>query len=143
MGREELIINERKRKLNELIKKGINPYPHKYSPKNYSSEIKEKYKKLKENQKTKDKVKIAGRVMTIRDLGKLIFSTLQDSKGKIQIIFQKEGNNEKSGKEKNKDFELFKKYVDSGDFVGVEGIVMKTKTGEVSVLVKKFDISPT
>ncbi|MDD5194020.1 MAG: hypothetical protein PHF67_05580, partial [Candidatus Nanoarchaeia archaeon] len=72
MGREELIINEKKKKLDELESKGINPYPHKYDPKNYSSEIKEKYKKLKENQRIKDKVKIAGRVMMIRDLGKLI-----------------------------------------------------------------------
>ena len=129
MGREELIIGERKKKLDELLKKGINPYPHKYEPKDYSSDIKYKHSKLKENQKTKDKVKIAGRIMTVRDLGKLIFSTLQDSKGKIQIILQKEKTSKDS-------FELFKNYVDSGDIVGCEGIVMKTKTGEISVLVK-------
>src|SRR3989344_1477889 len=133
MGREELIINEKKRKLEELKKKNINPYPYKYSPKNYSFEIKEKYKGLKENQRVKDKVKVAGRVMTIRDLGKLIFSTLQDSKGKIQIIFQKEET------PKNY-FELFKKNIDIGDLIGCEGTIIKTKTGEISVLVKKLDI---
>lgn len=133
MGREEQIINEKKRKLIELGKSGINPYPHKFDVKDYSSKIKEKYSKLKENQKTKDKVKIAGRIMTIRNLGKLIFSTIQDSKGKIQIILQQ-------GETKSSDFELFKKYFDSGDFAGCEGIIMKTKTGEISVLVKKIEL---
>ena len=47
MGREELIINERKKKIEELKKLGINPYPNKYEPKDYSSEIKEKHSKLK------------------------------------------------------------------------------------------------
>lgn len=133
MGRKEEIVNEKKRKLIELGKLGINPYPHRFDVKNHSSEIKEKYKKLKENQRSKDKVIIAGRVMTIRDLGKLIFSTIQDSKGKIQIILQK-------GATKEEDFELFKKYIDSGDFVGMQGQIMKTKTGEISVLVKKLEI---
>ena len=133
MGREDLIIGERKRKLEELQKLGVNPYPHKYCPENFSSEIKEKYKKLKENQKTKDHVKIAGRVMTIRDLGKLIFATIQDSHGKMQIILQKDETS------KN-DFEIFKKYIDVGDFIGAEGTIMKTKTGEVSVLIKKMQI---
>ena len=89
MGRKEQIINERKRKLEELEKLGINPYPHKFEQKNFSSEIKRKNSKLKNNEKTKSKVKVAGRVMTIRNLGKLIFSTMQDSKGKIQLILQK------------------------------------------------------
>ena len=132
MGRQDQIINERKRKLNEL-RKITNPYPHKFEQKDFSEEIKEKHKSLKENQRTKSKVKIAGRVMTIRNLGKLIFATMQDSKGKIQIILQKEET-------EIKDFEIFKKYVDIGDFVGCEGIVMKTKTGEVSVLVKNSKI---
>ena len=50
MGREEQIINERKRKLKELIAKGVNPYPHKFDRKNFSLEIKEKYKKLNKNE---------------------------------------------------------------------------------------------
>ncbi len=133
MGREDLIISERKKKIEELEKLGINPYPHKYTPSNNSSEIKEKYSRLKENDRTNDKVKIAGRVMTTRDLGKLIFSTLQDSHGRIQIILKKEETPQK-------DFEIFKKFIDIGDFVGIEGKIMKTKTGEVSVLVDKMQV---
>jgi lysyl-tRNA synthetase, class II len=133
MGRQDQIINERKKKLEELQKAGINPYPYKFEIKNYSLEIKEKNKKLKENQKTKEVVKIGGRVMTVRDLGKLIFATVQDFKGRIQIILQKEETETKS-------FELFKKYIDLGDIIGCEGVVMKTKTGEISVFVKKLVI---
>jgi lysyl-tRNA synthetase, class II len=133
MGREEQITGERLRKLNELKEKGINPYPAKFEVKDFSYEIKEKYAGLKENERTIDKAKIAGRIMTIRDLGKLIFCTLQDSRGKIQIILQKEETH-------SEDFELFRKYVDSGDIIGGEGIIMKTRTGEISVLIKRIEL---
>jgi len=133
MSRQQQIIDERKRKLKELRERGINPYPHKFEVKNYSDEIKEKNKKLKNNQKTKGEVVIAGRVMTIRNLGKLIFLTIQDSRGRLQLVLQK-------GKSSEESFELVKKYIDIGDFIGVKGIVMKTNTGEVSVLVKEVEI---
>lgn len=133
MGRQDQIIEERIKRLENLKKAGINPYPNKYDANSYSADIKEKHSKLKNDERTKDKVSIAGRLMLIRDLGKLIFSTLQDSKGKIQLILQKEETKKES-------FELFKQYIDSGDFIGVEGLVMKTKTGEVSVLVHKVEL---
>ena len=133
MGREDLIVGERLRKIEELRKHGINPYPYNYEVKDYSLDIKKKHSKLKNDERTKDHVKVAGRVMTKRDLGKLAFVSLQDSKGKIQIILQSEET------EKNS-FELFKKYTDIGDIVGCEGIVMKTRTGEISILIKKLEI---
>ncbi|MEK6830879.1 MAG: lysine--tRNA ligase [Nanoarchaeota archaeon] len=132
MGRQEQIILERKKKLDEL-KRLVNPYPHRFDVKNYSDEIKEKFIRLKNDEKTKNKVQIAGRVMIIRKLGKLIFSTIQDSKGKLQLVLQDKETNKK-------DFELFKKYIDAGDFIGVVGRVMKTKTGEISVLVKNIEL---
>ena len=88
MGREEQIINERLRKLEEMQKKGIQPYAYRFEKKNKTSDIQEKYKNLDEDQRTNDFVKTAGRVMIIRDLGNLIFATLQDSFGKIQIVLQ-------------------------------------------------------
>jgi len=138
MSREEQIIESRIKKIQGLKAEGINPYPYKFEVKNFSDEVKEKYKKLKNNERAKGsvRVKVAGRVMTIRDIGKLIFATVQDSCGKIQIILQKDEKIRKS----NNMFALFKKYVDSGDFVGVEGQVMKTKTGEISILVDKLEI---
>ncbi len=133
MGREEQIIQERLRKLKELRGQGINPYPHKYEVKNYSLDIKEKHKKLKSEKKSKDKVKIAGRLMSIRNLGKISFAVLQDGKGTIQITLQEKETPDKI-------FNLFKKYIDSGDFVGVEGTIFRTKRGELSVLVKNLTI---
>jgi lysyl-tRNA synthetase class 2 len=133
MGRQDQIINERIKKLEEIKKLGINPYPYKYDPKTNSFELKQKYSKLKNDERTKDKTKVAGRVMTIRDIGKLIFVTIQDSKGKLQLILQKDETEEKS-------FEFFKKYFDSGDYIGAFGAIMKTKTGEISVLVKNLEM---
>lgn len=125
MGREEQIINERLKKLEELKKQGINPYPNKYEKKQTCLEC--------SKSKLKSKVKTAGRLMTKRDLGKIAFCVLKDGTGKIQIVLQ-----EKETPEEAREF--FKKYVDSGDFAGVEGEIIKTKTGEISILVKKIEI---
>lgn len=133
MGREDQIIQSRIKKIEELKKLGVNPYPNKYEFKNYTSELQEKYKKLKKEGKTKDKVSVAGRIMIKRDLGKISFATLQDSSGKIQLVSQQ-------GETLKKDFEFFKKYIDSGDFIGVEGTMLRTKTGELSILIKNIEL---
>lgn len=133
MGRQDEVVKERIRKISELKKVGINPYPYKYDVKNYSSDLKEKYFSLKSNESTKDKAKVAGRIMSIRDLGKIAFAGVMDGKGKIQIILQ-----EKETPEKTRDF--FKKFIDIGDFIGVEGKIIKTKTGELSVLAEKIEL---
>ncbi|PIZ82593.1 lysine--tRNA ligase [Candidatus Pacearchaeota archaeon CG_4_10_14_0_2_um_filter_05_32_18] len=133
MGREDQIIESRIKKVGELRKLGINPYPNKYDFKNYASQLQEKYKKLKKESKTKDKVSVAGRIIIKRDLGKISFATLQDSSGRIQIVSQQ-------GETGKREFEFFKRYIESGDFAGVEGLIIRTKTGELSVLIKKVEI---
>jgi len=133
MGREDQIIQEREKKLNELKKAGINPYPTRFDVKNLAGELQEKYSKLKNEEQTKDSVKIAGRLITFRDLGKISFGVLQDSTGKIQIVLQDKETPDKM-------FEFFKKYIDSGDFIGVEGNIFRTKRGELSVLLKKAEL---
>jgi lysyl-tRNA synthetase, class II len=133
MGRKEQIIGERIRKLNELRKAGFNPYPHRYDVKHYSGDLQSKYKVLKAGGKSGKKVKIAGRLMSLRDFGKISFGTLRDGSGDIQVTFQKDGTPSKI-----RDF--FKKYVDSGDFIGVEGTLFRTQRGELSVLVKKAEL---
>ena len=125
MGREDEIIKERLRKLDELKKQKINPYPNRYEKKQDVSEC----LKLKLN----TKVKTAGRIMTMRLLGKIAFGKLNDSSGNIQLVFQDKTT-------PKKDFEFFKKYIDSGDFIGIEGEIFKTKTGEHSILVKKLEL---
>jgi lysyl-tRNA synthetase class 2 len=125
MGREDQIIEERTRKINELKKEGINPYPDRFEKKNEIIEC------LMFN--LGEKVKTAGRLMTKRGIGAINFSDIEDSTGKIQIVIQ--------DKETPKDVvDFFKKYADIGDFVGVEGVLFKTKTGETSILAKKLSI---
>ncbi len=133
MGREEQIVDNRIKKIEELRKLKVDPYPHKYNFKNNALEINQKYKKLKRDKKTKDKVSVAGRVLLKRDLGKISFATLQDSTGKIQLVSQE-------GETTKKTREFFKKYIDAGDFVGIDGNIIKTHTGEISVLIKNVEI---
>jgi len=133
MGREDQIINERLKKLKGLWDNKINPYPNKYDVKNKSLELQEKYSELKPEAMTKDAVKMAGRLITSRDIGKIIFGVLQDGSGKIQVVLQEKETPKKV-------FDFFKNYLDAGDFVGVEGPVFRTKRGELSVLVKKIEI---
>ena len=124
-GREKQIVDERIKKIKELRESGINPYSHKFEKKQTCEQCL--------NSKIGVKVKTAGRLMTKRDLGKIAFASLQDESGKIQIVLQ-----EKKTPEKLRTF--FKKYIDSGDFVGIEGEIFKTKTNEISILIKKLDL---
>lgn len=122
-GRKEQIVGERLRKIEELKASGINPYPQKF----------EKREMISECFKVGKSVKTAGRLMGKRDIGKIVFSRIRDESGFIQVVLQE-------GKTKQEVIEFFKSYVDSGDIVGVSGKVIKTKTGEVSVLCEKIDL---
>jgi lysyl-tRNA synthetase, class II len=133
MGREEQIITERLKKIAELRKNGINPYPYSYDRTHQAGEVLKEFDSLKNEESSKKKVRIAGRVMVVRDMGRIAFCQLQDSSGKIQAVLQE-------GETTEEEMELFKKYVDSGDFIGVEGVPLRTKRGELSVLAKKIEI---
>ena len=125
MGREEEIIKEREKKVQELRGAGINPYPHRFEKKNSVRDC----LKVKLN----TGVKTAGRVMSRREIGKIIFSDLMDFTGRIQLVFQ-------TGKTGKKDLEFFSRYIDIGDIIGVEGKMIKTKTGQKSILVKNLKL---
>jgi lysyl-tRNA synthetase class 2 len=78
-------------------------------------------------------VRIAGRILAVRSFGRLIFATLKDFSGKMQIALQeKTVGNEK--------FSFFKKNVDIGDFIGAEGSIFTTKTGEITLNVSKYEL---
>jgi len=125
MGRKEQIINERVKKVEELRKRGTNPYTYRFDKKDSVEKC------LKSG--LRSKVKTAGRIMTKRDIGKIIFSDLQDFSGKIQIVFQDKETPKKF-------FDFFRKYIDIGDIIGVEGKIIKTKTGQISILIKKLEL---
>ena len=125
MGREQQIIDERLRKIKEMRKNKINPYAYRFDKKQNCAECL--------SLKIGSKIKTAGRLMTTRNLGKIAFANLQDASGKIQIVLQE-------GETPAKVREFFKKFADAGDVVGVEGGIIKTRTGEISILVKKLEI---
>ena len=120
----------RREKLDKLRALGINPYPADLFPvKDYSSEIKKNYKEEK-------KVVIAGRLMSRRIQGKASFAELQDAEGRIQVYFNRDEIC--TGEDKTLYNEVYKKLLDIGDFVGIEGELFTTQVGEISVMVKSF-----
>lgn len=125
----------RREKLEELKKLGIDPYPAALYPvNNYSTEIKNVF--TDEDKDGLNDVCLAGRVMSIRDMGKACFAVLQDSHGRIQIYVKKDDLT-KDGDSTMYDL-VWKKLLDIGDFIGVKGFVFRTKMGEISVHVKEF-----
>ncbi len=133
MGRQDEIVKERIKKLDLLKKEGINPYISKYDTTHTCSEVQDKYKNLKPGEESKDSVRIAGRLMNLRDLGKISFGVVFDGYNKLQAVLQE-------GKTPEPVREFMKKFIDSGDIIGVEGAVFRTQRGELSVLVSKLDI---
>ena len=114
----------RTEKLKKIRENGINPYPAKFAKENAVSEIKTVVDGAK--------LKTAGRIMTLRLMGKLCFAHLQDFSGKAQIAVKVD----EVGQEQ---FKLFQEIFDMGDFIGAEGEVFTTHKGEKTLLVKKFE----
>ena len=126
---QELVRREKLEKIKSL---GINPYPAELFPvSDYSSDVKNNFK---EN----TKVVLAGRLMSRRIQGNASFAELQDSKGRIQLYFNRDEIC--LGEDKTHYNELYKKLLDIGDIIGVEGKLFKTKVGEKTVLVKNFKL---
>ena len=131
MANEENIHRQAKlAKLKNLQEKGYNPYPYRFVPNSYASELQEKYKDLAAGSDTDDRVTIAGRAMAVRNSG--MFVDIKDKTGKIQAFCYKKILPEA-------DQEILK-CVDVGDIVGVSGFVRRTPRGELTVAAEKFDI---
>ena len=122
----------RREKLEELKRLGINPYPAKLFPvDSFSVDLLENFKK-------DSKVVIAGRIMSRRIQGNASFAEIQDSKGRIQVYFNRDEIC--SGNDKTKYNIVYKKLLDIGDIIGINGTMFKTKVGEITVLVNDFTI---
>lgn len=129
----EDIIKEKRKKLDNLIGAGINPYPSKIKRTVLISEALKNFSKLSAAKKS---IFIVGRVMALRDQGNLIFIDLKDETGKIQGVLKKD--NLKTLKPLN--FKTLKLNLDVGDFLEISGSLFKTQKGEKSVEVKKAEI---
>ncbi|MCK8521571.1 lysine--tRNA ligase [Aquimarina sp. D1M17] len=127
LSEQELV---RREKLNSLRNFGINPYPAALYPVDHTSEqIKNEFSEGK-------KVILAGRLMSRRIQGKASFAELQDADGRIQVYFNRDEIC--TGEDKTKYNEIYKKLLDIGDFIGVEGELFTTQVGEKTVMVKDF-----
>jgi len=121
-----VLIKRRYEELEELKKKGIETFAYSFDTDSYSDDIKNDF----QSYENKD-VKLAGRLMALRRMGKASFAHIMDQKGRIQIYLKKDDIGE--------NYEAFR-LMDIGDIIGVEGFVFKTKTGEISVHVKELKL---
>jgi len=133
LSEQEIIRRNSLKRLREL---GIDPYPAAaYDVNTTTQEIKEKYSEKENNFRD---VRIAGRIMSRRIMGKASFAELQDHKGRIQLYFNRD--EVCPGEDKTMYNEVVKKLLDIGDIIGVEGFVFITQMGEITIHVKSFTI---
>ena len=135
LSEQEII---RREKLEELKKLGIDPYPASLYPVNSNAAAILANYKGEENKADFAEVCIAGRIMSVRDMGKANFAVLQDATGKIQFYIKQDDIC--PGEDKSLYQQVWKKLVDLGDIIGIKGYVFTTKTGTTSVHVKEFSL---
>ena len=132
LSEQEII---RRNSLNELRAMGIEPYPAaEYVTNAFSTDIKQEFKDEDEPRM----VSIAGRMMSRRVMGKASFIELQDSKGRIQVYITRDDICPEENKEMYNT--VFKRLLDLGDFIGIEGFVFRTQMGEISIHAKKLTV---
>ena len=126
----------RRNSLKELYKLGINPYPaEEFEVNANTSEI---HRYFPKDSSLYQKVKIAGRIMSRRIMGAASFTEIQDEKGRIQLYFKRDEIC--PTEDKTMYNTVFKKLLDIGDFIGVEGYVFVTKMGEISIHVTSYKL---
>ena len=125
------LLAVRKEKAENLKSAGIEPYPQVKWPHTDSAELQREFGALDaaELEAKGAHVSAAGRIMAFRDFGKSTFLHIQDRKGRVQVYVRKDFL-------KDPDYAIFKKF-DTGDIIGVEGKIFKTKTGELTILAEK------
>ncbi len=121
-------MEERLKKLEALKNLHVDPYPYRFDRTHTFTDIKQTFDTLAS---AATQVAVAGRIITIRGHGKTVFATIQDDRETLQIYLRRDELGER--------FDLFDNF-DIGDFIGVTGPVFRTKTGEMTVLVKEFTL---
>ncbi len=121
------LMRRRREELEELLRRKINPYPYAYARTDFSAEIIAAFK----DGDPKRTVAIAGRIMSLRRMGRASFCHLQDSQGRIQVYLR--------GDDLGPMYDAFKLF-DIGDIIGVSGFVFRTKMGEVSVHAGRLEL---
>ena len=135
-SRLERITQQRLEKLNRIRASGTDPYPHGYHRSHTAREAIEQLHKLESGDTAEDTVNVAGRIMAKRKMGKSVFIDIRDGSGKIQLLFQDINKYDES------QIKLFDN-LDIGDFIGVSGNLLRTKTGEPTRWVGVFELVAT
>jgi len=131
---EELgkLISTRIDKISAIKEMGINPFPYNYEVTDFTQDIIDNFDDYNKNNEEFKSVSVAGRIMSVRLMGKAAFCTINDKKGHIQLYVALKNIGEK-------DYELFK-ILDIGDIIGVKGIVKKTQVGEITVYIDSLTL---
>lgn len=132
LHRENPLRAEKKKKLADLRELGLNPFPHNFKPTHKVAQIVESHSGLQPGEQVQGDFVMAGRLMTKRDMGKAAFFNFQDQTGTLQGYVRLEELSESDRK--------FFNHVDLGDWVGVSGLIFKTKKGELSIHCRRFEI---
>ncbi len=133
-SRLDRIVQQRRKKLEQLRARGINPYPCSYHRSHTTQQAVALLKRQEDSGKTKATVvNVAGRIMANRSMGKISFLDIHDSSGKIQLLFQDIDQFDEEQRELFRDLDI-------GDIIGVEGNLLRTKSGEPTVWVEDFTL---
>ena len=125
------LIKNRIEKLKNLISMDIDPYPSNYKRTHTSKEAIDYFEKNESKDSEVEEISIAGRIMSIRDMGKAIFIDLLDGDGRIQVLCRANTLEEQFKHIPN---------LDLGDWLGVKGKLFRTRTGQITVLANNYDI---
>ncbi len=125
------LIKERLEKLKQLRDLGIDPYPYSFNQTDHAEDIHSKFSNIKKEEVTNKKTSVAGRIMLMRNMGKVTFLHLEDISGRIQVYLRKDDLKD--------NYKLVKK-LDLGDWLGVTGKVFRTKMGEISVWAENVEL---
>lgn len=127
------LILERIQVVDELREAGINPYPYNYRTTHKTQDVRNEFDKIENDEHLKHVISVAGRVMSLRKMGSQTFLDLEDQAGKIQISLKKDV----VGIEQ---YLLMKRALNRGDIIGVNGTVMKTEKGELTLQTQEWTL---
>jgi len=126
-------VQQRLLKLERIRERGVEPYPARARRSHTASEAIAAFEEAESSGNDSPTVQVTGRLRAIRVMGKSTFAHLEDGSGRIQIYLKRDDLGEES-------YEIFKRDFDLGDFVGVEGYLFRTRTGEVTVHASSFEL---
>jgi lysyl-tRNA synthetase class 2 len=124
----DALISQRREKLAKLLERGINPYPYSYPRTHTLAELLREFAGALPEHGSSQLIRTAGRILTMRDMGKACFAHIADGTDRLQIYVKQDVVGENA-------YHLFQKDIDIGDFIGVEGAMFRTKTNELTVRV--------